>query len=66
MRPTELEIARLWLAGHGLADVTPTPLLAARLAVRRRARLAAAVLLAVFLIAVALVYVSACRSGGRG
>lgn len=57
VRPVDLEAARLWLAGRGLADVRPTPLLAARLAVRRRARLAAAVLLAVFLIGVALVYV---------
>jgi hypothetical protein len=59
VRPTELEIARLWLAGRGLADVTPTPMLAARLTVRRRARVAAAVLPAAFLIATALVYVSA-------
>ncbi|MBE1488755.1 hypothetical protein [Plantactinospora soyae] len=59
VRPTELEIARLWLAARGLADVTPTPMLAARLTVRRRARLAAAVLPAAFLCATALVYVSA-------
>ncbi len=59
VRPTELETARLWLAARGLADVTPTPMLTARLAVRRRARLAAAVLPAVFLCATALVYVSA-------
>ncbi|MFK3983831.1 hypothetical protein ACI2K4_26055 [Micromonospora sp. NPDC050397] len=58
VRPTDLEIARLWLAARGLADVTPTPMLAARLAVRRRARLAAAILPAAFLIASALVYVS--------
>ena len=44
------------MAGHGLADVRPTPLLATRLAVRRRARLAASVLLAAFIIAVALTY----------
>jgi hypothetical protein len=42
-----------------LADVTPTPMLAARLAVRRRARVAAAILPAAFLCATALVYVSA-------
>lgn len=59
VRPTELETARLWLAGRGLADVTPTPMLAARLTVRRRARLAAAILPAAFLVATALVYVSA-------
>ncbi|WP_212989258.1 hypothetical protein [Actinoplanes auranticolor] len=59
MRPTELEIARLWLAGRGLADVMPTPMLAVRLTARRRARLAAAVLPTAFLIATALVYVSA-------
>jgi hypothetical protein len=47
------------LAGRGLADVTPTPMLAARLTVRRRARLVAAILPAVFLCATALVYVSA-------
>ncbi|MDP9793263.1 hypothetical protein J2S43_001775 [Catenuloplanes nepalensis] len=59
VRPAELEIARLWLAGRGLADVASTPMLAARLTVRRRARVAAALLLAGFLIATALVYVSA-------
>lgn len=53
-----LERAGAWLAGHGLADVRPTPLLATRLSVRRRARLVASVLLAVFLIAVALTYVA--------
>ena len=56
VRPADLEQAGAWLAGHGLADVRPTPLLATRLAVRRRARLAASVLLAAFLIVVALVY----------
>jgi len=58
VRPADLERAGAWLAGHGLADVRPTPLLAARLAVRRRARLAASVLLAVFILAAALAYVS--------
>ncbi|GAB7045217.1 hypothetical protein [Catenuloplanes indicus] len=58
-RSAELEIARLWLAGRGLADVTPTPGLAARLTARRRARVAAALLPALFLCATALVYVSA-------
>jgi len=45
-----------WLAGHGLADARPTPVLAARLAVRRRSRVGAALLLAAFIIATALVY----------
>lgn len=56
VRPAELDRAGVWLAGHGLADVRPTPLLATRLAVRRRTRLAASVLLAVFIVAVAFTY----------
>ncbi|ROP42491.1 hypothetical protein [Saccharothrix texasensis] len=56
VRPADLERAGVWLTGHGLADVRPTALLATRLEVRRRARLAASVLLAAFLIAVALTY----------
>lgn len=56
VRPADLERAGAWLSGYGLAGVRPTPLLATRLAVRRRTRLAAAVLLAAFLIAVALTY----------
>jgi hypothetical protein len=56
VRPADLEQAGVWLAGHGLADVRPTPLLATRLAARRRTRLAASVLLAAFIIAVALTY----------
>ena len=63
VRPTDLEQAGAWLTGHGLADVRPTPLLAARLAVRRRARLAASVLLAAFLIAVALTYTGGMADG---
>ncbi|MFI6801867.1 hypothetical protein [Streptosporangium canum] len=58
-RTTELRIAGEWLALHGLADAHPTPLLANRLAVRRRARLAAHVLLAALIIASALVATSA-------
>ncbi|MCO1654018.1 hypothetical protein [Pseudonocardia humida] len=58
VRPADLVQAGAWLAGHGLADVAPTPLLATRLAVRRRARVAVSLLLAAFLCAVALVYVS--------
>jgi hypothetical protein len=56
LRQTDLKGAGAWLAAHGLTDVQPTPLLATRLAARQRARLAAAVLLAAFIIAVALVY----------
>jgi hypothetical protein len=47
-----------WLARHGLADAEPTPLLAARLAVRRRAKLADSLLLAAFLIGAALTHAS--------
>ncbi|MBV1855897.1 hypothetical protein [Catellatospora tritici] len=46
------EVAR-WLARHGLAD-SPTPLLATRLAVRRRAKVADSLLLAVFMLGAAL------------
>ena len=63
VRPADLERASAWLAGHGLADVGPTPLLATRLAVRRRTRLAAAQLLAAFIIAVALIYTGATLDG---
>ncbi|WP_327010465.1 hypothetical protein OHA72_26335 [Dactylosporangium sp. NBC_01737] len=58
VRDANLAEARAWLAGHGLADAEPTPLLATRLAARRRKRVAAAALLAVFICAVALVYVT--------
>lgn len=63
VRTADLKGASVWLAVHGLTDVPPTPLLATRLAARQRARLAAAVLLAAFIIAVALVY-TADRSVG--
>ncbi|GAA3777143.1 hypothetical protein GCM10023083_12280 [Streptomyces phyllanthi] len=56
VRPADLERAGVWLARHGLADVRPTPLLATRLAARRRTRLAADFLLAAFIITVALIY----------
>lgn len=63
----DLKEAGAWLARHGLTGVAPTPLLAARLAVRRRARVAGAVLVAVFICAVALAYVSNLPDGdGRG
>jgi hypothetical protein len=55
-RPAHLTEAGAWLAGHGLA-AEPTPLLATRLAARRRARLATSVLLAAFYCAMALIYV---------
>lgn len=50
-----MRLAGVWLARHGLADAEPTPLIATRLAVRRRAQVAGALLLAAFLIGVALV-----------
>ena len=58
VRPADLAGAGVWLDGHGLAGDGPTPLLATRLAVRRRARLASSILVAVFLCAIALVYVT--------
>ncbi|MEV5595312.1 hypothetical protein [Streptomyces sp. NPDC052496] len=56
VRPPQLARAGAWLTCHGLADVRPTPLLATRLATRRGTRLAADVLLAAFIIAVALIH----------
>ncbi|MEV7012273.1 hypothetical protein [Streptosporangium sp. NPDC051022] len=58
MRQTDHTEAGLWLARHGLADAEPTPLLAARLAVRRRAKVADSLLLGVFILGVALTRVS--------
>jgi hypothetical protein len=63
VRKADLEQAGAWLAGHCLADAPPTPLLATRLAVRRRARLGASILLAAFLILVALVYTGGLADG---
>ncbi|MFI6316551.1 hypothetical protein ACIBG8_03480 [Nonomuraea sp. NPDC050556] len=60
---TALRLAGEWLTSHDLADTRPTPLLASRLAVRRRARLAAYVILAALIIVSALVAASA--FGGR-
>ncbi|WP_310740525.1 hypothetical protein [Microbispora sp. H10885] len=51
---TDLRLADAWLARHGLSGARPTPLLASRLAVRSRARLAAHLILAVLIIASAL------------
>ncbi|WP_428964784.1 hypothetical protein [Micromonospora fluostatini] len=57
MRQADLPEARRWLDRHGLTDVEPTPLLATRLAVRRRAKLVDSCLLAAFLIGAALTHV---------
>lgn len=53
-RAADLRLAGAWLAEHDLPGARPTPLLARRLAVRRRARLAAHVILAVLILASAL------------
>ncbi|MEU7990617.1 hypothetical protein AB0B56_37740 [Streptosporangium canum] len=58
-RTTDLRMAGEWLARHDLADTHPTPLLASRLAVRRRARLATYVILAALIIVSALAATSA-------
>ncbi|MFI6506233.1 hypothetical protein ACIBCT_01390 [Streptosporangium sp. NPDC050855] len=58
-RTVDLRSASAWLAGHDLADARPTPLLAGRLAVRERARLATYVILAVLIIVSAFVATSA-------
>ncbi|GAA0588713.1 hypothetical protein [Actinomadura livida] len=52
-----------WLARHGLAETEPSPLLAARLAVRRRAKLFDSLLLAGFLLGAALTHVLALGAG---
>ncbi|MFF3444444.1 hypothetical protein [Streptosporangium sp. NPDC002721] len=62
-READLRLAGEWLAQHGLTGARPTPLLASRLAVRRRARLAAHIILAVLIIASSLAATSA--FGGR-
>lgn len=56
MRQADHTEAGQWLARHGLTDAEPTPLLAARLAVRRRAKLADSLLLAAFLLGAALTH----------
>jgi hypothetical protein len=58
-----LWLAGVWLDRHGLAEVEPTPLLAARLAVRRRVKVADSLLLAAFLIGAALTHASALPGG---
>ncbi|WP_049556226.1 hypothetical protein [Nonomuraea sp. SBT364] len=55
-RAADLRMAGAWLARHDLAEARPTALLAGRLAVRRRARLAAHVILAVLILASALAH----------
>ncbi|NUP01121.1 MAG: hypothetical protein HOV96_36370 [Nonomuraea sp.] len=60
----DLRLAGEWLARHDLA-ARPTPLLASRLAVRRRARVAAAVILAVLIMASALAGVTFGFQPGR-
>jgi hypothetical protein len=52
--PADRRRAGEWLIRHGLADGRPTPLLAARLAARRRARRADHLMLATLMIAAAL------------
>ena len=54
VRPADLRQAGAWLVRHGLDDARPTPLLAVRLAVRRRARQADRIMLAALILAAAL------------
>ncbi|MFF4238017.1 hypothetical protein ACFYYL_19255 [Actinomadura geliboluensis] len=56
MRQADHTEAGRWLVRHGLADAEPSPLLVARLAVRRRAKIADSLLLAAFLIGAALTH----------
>lgn len=56
MKTTDLDQAGTWLRRHGFTGASPTPLLAARLAVRRRTQVGAQVMLAATIIAVALTY----------
>ncbi|WP_440104589.1 hypothetical protein [Streptosporangium sp. H16] len=55
----DLRLASAWLARHGMADARPTPLLASRLEVRERARLATYVILAALIVVSALAATSA-------
>ncbi|MBT2229472.1 hypothetical protein [Nonomuraea sp. NEAU-A123] len=57
-RRADVRCAGTWLLRHGLGDGPPTPLLTARLAVRRRVRLLGSVLSAVLILGAALVQVS--------
>ncbi len=56
--PADRRRAGAWLVHHGLGGARPTPLLAARLAARRRARRADHIMLAALMIAAALVQAS--------
>jgi hypothetical protein len=59
MRETDRAEAGRWLARHGLTEAEPTPLIARRLAVRRRAKVADSALLAAYLMGAALTHVLA-------
>ncbi|NUR91887.1 MAG: hypothetical protein HOY71_48090 [Nonomuraea sp.] len=61
----DLRLAGEWLARHDLTAARPTPLLASRLAARRRARIAAHAILAVLIIAGALAGVTFGFQPGR-
>ncbi|MFY1697268.1 hypothetical protein [Solwaraspora sp. WMMA2101] len=54
---------RQWLDRHGLTEAEPTPLLAARLAVRRQANSYGSLLLATFMIGASLTHVSRLGDG---
>jgi len=56
MKTSNLDQAGTWLRRHGFTDASPTPLLAARLAVRRRTQLGAQATVAATILAVALTY----------
>ncbi|MFI7420517.1 hypothetical protein [Nonomuraea sp. NPDC049684] len=64
--PADIRCAETWLRRHGLSDGPPTPLLATRLAVRRRVRLLGSVLLAVLIIAASLAQVAALPGAADG
>jgi hypothetical protein len=61
--PDHTEAAQ-WLARHGLTDAEPTPLLTARLAVRRRAKAVDSALLAAFILGAALMQTLGRLAGG--
>jgi hypothetical protein len=61
----DLRAAGEWLVQHGLTEARPTPLLATRLAVRRRARLGGSLLLAALIIGAALTLSFTLMSTGR-
>jgi hypothetical protein len=56
MGELDLDRAGAWLAGHGLVGVEPTPLLATRLAARRRARHTEGIMLAVLMLGAGLTF----------